>query len=71
MVEVEDDGSGIPAEKRQTALERGKRLDESKPGSGLGMSIISETASMYGGNLMLNDASLGGLKANLRLPMAA
>ena len=71
MVEVEDDGPGIPAEKRQTALERGKRLDESKPGSGLGMSIISETASMYGGNLMLNDASLGGLRANLRLPMVA
>ena len=69
VIEVSDDGPGIPVEKRQIAVERGKRLDESKPGSGLGMSIISETASMYGGNLTLNDAIAGGLRANLRLPM--
>ena len=70
LVVVEDDGIGIPEENRQTALQRGRRLDESKPGSGLGLSIISETASMYGGNLALAVASLGGLRASLRLPMA-
>ncbi len=69
MIVVDDDGVGIPQDERQTALQRGRRLDESKPGSGLGMSIISETASMYGGNLTLGNASLGGLRANLRLPM--
>lgn len=66
---VDDDGPGIPADKRAVALERGKRLDESKPGSGLGMSIISETAAMYSGTLSLSDADLGGLRATLRLPM--
>lgn len=68
LVTVDDDGPGIPPEKRDTALERGKRLDESKPGSGLGMSIISETAGMYSGALSLDQADLGGLRANLKLP---
>jgi signal transduction histidine kinase len=68
LITVDDDGPGIPAEKRATALERGKRLDESKPGSGLGMSIISETAGMYFGALSLDAAELGGLRANLKLP---
>jgi signal transduction histidine kinase len=68
-ITVDDDGPGIPAEKRDMALERGKRLDESKPGSGLGMSIISETAAMYSGQLSLNQANIGGLRAILKLPM--
>ena len=65
---VDDDGPGIPAAKRAAALERGKRLDESKPGSGLGMSIISETAAMYTGRLTLDQSHLGGLSAILKLP---
>ena len=68
LLTVEDDGPGIPAEKRDIALQRGKRLDESKPGSGLGMSIIAETAAMYSGTLTLDVSSLGGLKAMLKLP---
>jgi len=70
-ITVDDDGPGIPADQRTAALERGQRLDESKPGSGLGMSIISETASMYSGALILGQAPLGGLRAALRLPMAS
>ena len=65
---VDDDGPGIPAEKRGEALKRGQRLDESKPGSGLGMSIISETASKYSGKIELAQADLGGLRVNLVLP---
>ncbi|MDE2385871.1 MAG: histidine kinase, partial [Alphaproteobacteria bacterium] len=68
VINVDDDGPGIPAAKRATALERGKRLDESKPGSGLGMSIISETAGMYSGGIALADSPLGGLRAALKLP---
>ncbi len=68
MVTVDDDGPGIPAAKRIDALKRGQRLDESKPGSGLGMSIISETASMYGGDIELADSEWRGLRFNLKLP---
>ncbi len=67
-VTVDDDGQGIPAEKRSDALKRGQRLDESKPGSGLGMSIILETAGMYAGKVELADAELGGLRVILTLP---
>jgi signal transduction histidine kinase len=68
MITVNDDGPGIPTAKRGEALKRGQRLDESKPGSGLGMSIISETASMYGGEIELSDSVWEGLSFNLKLP---
>jgi signal transduction histidine kinase len=68
MITVNDDGPGIPAANRAEALKRGQRLDESKPGSGLGMSIITETASMYGGTIDLSDSVWKGLSFNLRLP---
>jgi signal transduction histidine kinase len=70
-ITVDDDGPGIPAEKRVEALKRGQRLDESKPGSGLGMSIIAETAGMYSGKVELSQAALGGLQVNLQLPAIA
>jgi signal transduction histidine kinase len=68
---VDDNGPGLPPEKRTEAVKRGKRLDESKPGSGLGLSIVTETAGMYGGSLELAHAPLGGLRATLRLPAAS
>ena len=65
---VEDDGPGLPPEKRGEALKRGRRLDETKPGSGLGLSIVAETASMYGGTIHLETSERGGLAVRLRLP---
>ena len=65
---VDDDGRGLsPAEREQVAM-RGRRLDETKPGSGLGLSIVVELASLYGGGLKLGAAPLGGLRAELVLP---
>ncbi|HWG05426.1 MAG TPA: ATP-binding protein [Beijerinckiaceae bacterium] len=68
LVEVEDDGPGLPEASRAAALKRGRRLDESKPGSGLGLSIVVDLASVYGGTLTLDDGPQGGLRASLRLP---
>ena len=68
LVTVDDDGPGLPAEKHADAMKRGKRLDETKPGSGLGLSIVAETAAMYGGSVTLGDAELGGLRVQLKLP---
>lgn len=65
---IEDDGPGLPPDKWDEALQRGKRLDETKPGSGLGLSIVTETAAMYGGSVSLGKAELGGLRADLKLP---
>lgn len=70
VVEVEDDGPGIPEAVRTRVLERGQRLDESTPGSGLGLSIVADLAGLHGGSLSLETSPLGGLKACLTLPMA-
>ena len=65
---VLDDGPGLPDDQRHQALERGQRLDETKPGSGLGLSIVSETAAMYNGSIKLDRGHLPGLMVTLRLP---
>ncbi len=65
---VDDDGKGLSAAEREQVAHRGSRLDESKPGSGLGLSIVVELASLYGGSLSLGTAPIGGLRAQLVLP---
>jgi signal transduction histidine kinase len=67
---VDDDGRGLSPSEREQVAQRGRRLDESKPGSGLGLSIVVELASLYGGELKLGTAPLGGLRAELVLPAA-
>jgi signal transduction histidine kinase len=67
-ITVDDDGRGLSAAERAKVSRRGQRLDESKPGSGLGLSIVSDLASLYGGSLTLSDAPIGGLRAELVLP---
>jgi signal transduction histidine kinase len=69
-IAVDDDGRGLTPAEREQAAKRGGRLDESKPGSGLGLSIVLELAGLYGGELNLGSAPLGGLRAELVLPAA-
>jgi signal transduction histidine kinase len=64
---IEDDGSGIEPSERPNVLRRGKRLDERKPGSGLGLTIAKEVVEAYRGDIELCDSSLGGLAVRLRL----
>jgi signal transduction histidine kinase len=65
---VDDDGPGLTAAQREQVARRGRRLDETKPGSGLGLSIVVELASLYGGSVTLGSAPIGGLRAELVLP---
>jgi signal transduction histidine kinase len=65
---VDDDGPGLTPAQRDQVARRGQRLDESKPGSGLGLSIVVELARLYGGALNLGTAPIGGLRAELVLP---
>ncbi|MEL6871914.1 MAG: ATP-binding protein [Pseudomonadota bacterium] len=67
---VDDDGPGLTAEERAQIVKRGRRLDESKPGSGLGLSIVSDLAALYRGSFTLSEAPNGGLRAVLSLPGA-
>jgi signal transduction histidine kinase len=65
---IDDDGPGLVPEKRAEATRRGRRLDETVPGSGLGLSIVVDLAQLYGGSFRLDDSPLGGLSAQLVLP---
>ncbi|MDR0633564.1 MAG: sensor histidine kinase [Azoarcus sp.] len=69
FIDIADDGPGLPPERLEEALRRGRRFDESTPGSGLGLSIAADIAHTWGGDLQLRaSAELGGLAARLRLP---
>lgn len=67
---IEDDGPGLSKNDIGGVMKRGRRLDESKPGSGLGLSIVAELADLYNGSFALKTAKIGGLRAVLRLPRA-
>ena len=66
---VEDDGPGIPQELRTRVIQRGVRADEHVPGHGLGLAMVRDTVTLYGGQFFI-DASpaLGGARVELRLP---
>jgi signal transduction histidine kinase len=65
---VADDGPGLSEEQKKRVLERGERLDETKPGSGLGLGIVREIAGLYGGTFRLGRSDAGGLSVELDLP---
>jgi two-component system osmolarity sensor histidine kinase EnvZ len=75
MVEiaVEDDGPGIPENRREEAFRPFHRLDEGRNlqsgGSGLGLAIARDIARAHGGDIVLGKSAMGGLKATVRLPV--
>jgi signal transduction histidine kinase len=70
VIFIEDDGPGLPPEQMSQAMQPGRRLDESSPGFGFGLSITRELAELYAGSLTLDQSSLGGLRVAIRLPSA-
>ena len=68
VIVVEDDGPGIEQADIPLVLRRGLRLDESKPGHGLGLTIVKDVAEAYGGGIDLGPADSGGLRAIVRIP---
>ena len=68
-ITVTDNGPGLPPDKMTEVLRRGKRLDETTPGSGLGLSIVSDLARLYGGSVALSAAKPNGLSVVLVLPL--
>ncbi|MFC3034640.1 ATP-binding protein [Pseudoalteromonas fenneropenaei] len=59
-VSVSDDGPGVPLEKRDDLLARGKRLDTYEAGHGVGMAIVADLVSAYHGELIIGESELGG-----------
>jgi two-component system osmolarity sensor histidine kinase EnvZ len=69
---VEDDGPGIPADKRANVFQPFQRLEPSRNqatgGYGLGMTIALDLIRQHGGDILLSESVLGGLKATIKLP---
>jgi signal transduction histidine kinase len=74
ILTVEDDGPGVAPEDRERVFERFVRLDESRGrrtgGAGLGLSIVREVAAGHGGGATLGESRLGGVRVEVRLPIA-
>ena len=68
VIEVQDDGPGIPEAERAQVFSRGTRLDEQASGHGLGLGIVRDIVDAWGGVLQLETGELGGLLVRVRLP---
>ncbi|TXG84741.1 MAG: HAMP domain-containing histidine kinase [Sphingomonadales bacterium] len=68
---IEDNGPGLTPEQQARVFQRGERLDQQQPGSGIGLAIVRDLAALCGGGVTLGaSAALGGLSVCLRLPAA-
>ena len=72
-ITVDDDGSGIPPHLREDVFKPFLRLDDARNqdegGSGLGLAIARDIARSHGGDIVLGDSPLGGLRATVRVPV--
>jgi two-component system osmolarity sensor histidine kinase EnvZ len=72
-VTVDDDGPGIPANLRDDVFKPFLRLDDARNqdegGTGLGLAIARDIARSHGGEILLGDSPLGGLRATVRVPV--
>lgn len=66
-ITIEDDGAGIPVNQREVILQRGERLDSQNPGQGIGLSVVKDIVESYDGELVIDDAKLGGALFRVKL----
>ena len=65
---VEDDGPGIPENQIQQVLQRGIRADENVSGHGIGMAIVNDISTAYGGKVNITKSKLGGCLIEVVFP---
>lgn len=72
IFEIDDDGPGVPPDRRLVIFERFARLDDARDrrrgGAGLGLAIVSEIVTAHGGSVTVGDAPLGGARFRVMLP---
>jgi len=68
LMHIDDDGPGIEDDARERIFLRGVRMDEQRPGSGLGLDIVRDLVGTYGGEVHASPSPLGGLRVSLSLP---
>lgn len=60
ILEIHDDGTGIPEQQRETVLERGQRLDSQSRGQGIGLDVVRDIVDSYEGKIVIEQSPLGG-----------
>lgn len=68
VIAITDDGPGIASDQKKRLLERGERLDTYAEGQGIGMAVVSDLVSAYGGQLVISSPPEGGATIEVRLP---
>lgn len=67
LIQLDDDGPGVPESQRERILQRGVRADNSS-GQGIGLAVCSEIVHSYNGQIHISDSTLGGACFRLELP---
>lgn len=74
-ITIEDDGPGIPEAERANVfrpfyrIDQARNLNKDQAGTGLGLAIALDVARTHGGDIILDDSALDGLKATIRIPV--
>ncbi|MEO0576949.1 MAG: ATP-binding protein [Pseudomonadota bacterium] len=66
-ITVDDDGPGFPKGDAARALDRGTRLDETQPGTGIGLAVVKEIAALYRGDVSIATSPMGGARLQVTL----
>ena len=70
ILQMEDDGPGVPEAARERVLQRGHRADETRPGHGIGLAMVSDLVRSYHGEIHIDPSrQLGGARFTLQLPV--
>lgn len=70
MVMLEDDGPGFPVDMASNLIERGARADSQTEGQGIGLAVVSDIVTAYGGKIRLEKSDLGGARVCLEFPLS-
>lgn len=65
VIQIEDDGPGVPDNRRQQILQRGVRIDTLKPGQGIGLAVVCDILESYEGQMLIDVSELGGARFTL------
>jgi len=68
VIDIDDDGAGIPEQQRQTVLQRGSRADTQHSGQGIGLTVAQDILNSYQAQLNIKNSELGGAKIQIIFP---
>ncbi len=68
VIEIDDDGPGIPPDERAEVLKRGVRADQQTAGQGIGLAVVREIVERYEGALYIGSSTHGGTRIRLEFP---